>query len=140
MEIDRGNSEIVLQDEIVEIEQLAQLVGEAHGLQQVLQADRAPRHLVFIGRANALAGGTDLAGALGDHRLDEGDKLLGLLNLQRFNEHTQNLIEVFKFATPYAVCPYCGGDAATCKACHGLGFVSKMAYESAPRELTSKGA
>jgi hypothetical protein len=31
---------------------------------QVLHAQRAPRHLVFIGRADALAGGADLAAAV----------------------------------------------------------------------------
>ena len=45
------------------VEQLAQLRGETLGVLQVLHAQRAPRDLVFVGRADALAGGADLAGA-----------------------------------------------------------------------------
>ena len=39
------------------------LVGEALGMLQVLHAQRAARDLVFVGRADAAAGGADLAGA-----------------------------------------------------------------------------
>ena len=39
------------------------LLGEALGMLQVLHPQRAPRHLVFVGRADALAGRADLAGA-----------------------------------------------------------------------------
>jgi uncharacterized ParB-like nuclease family protein len=106
--------------------------------------NEVPKHLaeIFLARSWFMKQADAIRGMVAEinHRIEDQDKLLGLFNVQRFNEHTRNLIETFKFATPYAVCPYCGGDAANCKACHGLGFMSKMAYEAAPRELTSKGA
>ena len=51
------------QREVVQVEQLAQLLREAVRVLQVLHAQRAPRDLVFVGRADALAGRADLAGA-----------------------------------------------------------------------------
>src|SRR6185503_4001662 len=54
----------LLQDEIVELQKLAQLLLEARGIEQILQADRAPRGLVLVGRTDAAAGGADLALAL----------------------------------------------------------------------------
>src|SRR5206468_5659413 len=55
-----GLMEVVLQDEIVELEHCLQLLGETHRLEQVLQPDRAPRHFVFIRRADAPPGGAYL--------------------------------------------------------------------------------
>ena len=48
------------QHEVVELEQILQLFGEAHRLEQVLQADRASRGLVLVGGADAASGGPDL--------------------------------------------------------------------------------
>ncbi len=53
----------MLQREVVEVEDLAELGGEFFALEQVLHAHRAPRHLVFVGRADAAAGGADGIGA-----------------------------------------------------------------------------
>src|SRR5205823_14920637 len=56
---------IVLQDEVMEVEELAQLLGEAPRVEQILEADRAARDLVLVGRADAAPGGADLLLALG---------------------------------------------------------------------------
>ena len=50
-----------------------------------------------------------------------------------FNTAKHNL----KFAMPYAVCRYCGGDEnnAECRACGGAGFVNEGMYKCTPREL-----
>jgi hypothetical protein len=45
----------------VQFQQLAQLGLQAGRVLEVLHAQRAPRHLVFVSRADALAGGADLA-------------------------------------------------------------------------------
>ena len=52
--------EILRQHEIVELEQRLELRGEAIGVEEVLQADRAPRDLVLVGGADAAAGRPDL--------------------------------------------------------------------------------
>jgi len=67
--------------------------------------------------------------------LDEKDPIFALLHVQSFQSAYENLRSSLKFATFYAVCPYCGGDAKDCKACHGVGLVNKNTYEMAPREL-----
>ena len=54
---------IVLQHEIMKVEKLAQLLGKALGVEQILQPDGAARDLVLVGRADAAPGGADLAAA-----------------------------------------------------------------------------
>mmetsp|Transcript_23197 Transcript_23197/g.54782 ORF Transcript_23197/g.54782 Transcript_23197/m.54782 type:complete len:566 (+) Transcript_23197:2995-4692(+) len=49
--------------EVVQVQQLAQLLGETLGVLQVLGTQRAAGDLVLVGRADALAGGADLAAA-----------------------------------------------------------------------------
>ncbi len=53
---------IVLQHEVVEVEHLAQLRGEAFALEQVRDPHRAPRHLVLVGRSDAASGSTNGVG------------------------------------------------------------------------------
>jgi hypothetical protein len=48
----------------VEVQDLGQLLRKAHRLEQVLQADGAPRHLVLVGRPDAAPRGADLLRAL----------------------------------------------------------------------------
>ena len=50
-----------------------------------------------------------------------------------FNTAKHNL----RFAMPFAVCRYCGGDErnAECRACDGAGFVNEGMYKNTPREL-----
>ena len=58
--VDFRRLQVVFQHEVVVIEVFGQLFSEALLVQQVGDTDRAARHFVFIGRADALAGGTDL--------------------------------------------------------------------------------
>src|SRR5690606_28341185 len=59
LEVDRLDLVIVPQHEVVEVEDLAELGGEAFPVQQVAEAHRAARDLVLVGRADAAAGGAD---------------------------------------------------------------------------------
>jgi hypothetical protein len=64
----------MLEHIVVVVQHFAQLGGEALAVQQVLHADGAAGDLVLVGRADAAAGGADLAGALGGFaRLVQGD-------------------------------------------------------------------
>jgi len=48
----------------------------------------------------------------------------------------RNVDRSLKFATPYAICPYCKanrGKTASCKACQGAGWVGKDVYDQAPK-------
>jgi len=51
----------------------------------------------------------------------------------RFQADCGNVIRQLKTAMPHAACPYC--RAAGCKACHGRGWVGKLAWNAAPKEL-----
>lgn len=47
-----------------------------------------------------------------------------------------NMRRQFRFAVPYAVCPYCGGqDSDKCSGCKGAGFLNEESYKAAPQEL-----
>lgn len=43
-----------------------------------------------------------------------------------------------KFARPYTICPYCGGDK--CKACKGRGWMPKDVFDRVPKELKNEPA
>ena len=60
MEVHRRLTIVVGQHEVVEVEQRLKLLREAHRLEQVLQPDGAPRHLVLVGRSDTAPGGADL--------------------------------------------------------------------------------
>lgn len=51
----------------------------------------------------------------------------------------KNAREAIKFAAPFAVCPYCGGEIdhelRACEACKGCGWVTKTTYDNAPSEV-----
>jgi hypothetical protein len=53
----------------------------------------------------------------------------------QFQADCGNAIRQLKAAMPHAACPYC--RAAGCKACHGRGWIGKLAWDAAPRELKS---
>jgi hypothetical protein len=65
LEIHLGLLVIVGQHEVVEVENLGQLLGEAHRLEEILEPQRPARDLVLVGRADAAAGGADLLRPLG---------------------------------------------------------------------------
>ena len=59
LEIDRRGLKIALQDEVVIVENFAQLRGEAFAMKQVRDAQRAARHLVLVRRSDAAPGRAD---------------------------------------------------------------------------------
>ena len=65
LKLDRRLLEIALQNEVVIVEDLAELGGEALAVKQVRNAQRAPRHLVLVGGADAAPGRADGIRALG---------------------------------------------------------------------------
>jgi len=74
VEIHRLNAQVLGQHEVVVVQRGAQLFGQLFGVVQVGDADAAARHLVFIGRADAAAGGADGLAAGGLFaRLVQGD-------------------------------------------------------------------
>ena len=49
-----------------------------------------------------------------------------------------NVRRQYRFALPYAVCVYCGGDPdMQCTACRGKGYLNEDLYRAAPAELKS---
>jgi len=65
--------------------------------------------------------------------LDAGDPLFADILGGRFRADCENVRRQLKAALPYAACPYC--RAAGCKVCHGRGWVGKLTYDAAPKEL-----
>ena len=66
------------------------------------------------------------------------DTPLGVhLHAQSIDAHLKNAWSDLKFAAPYAPCCYCaaGRGQKTCKACHKVGWLPKLLYESAPPEM-----
>jgi hypothetical protein len=61
--VHRLGLQVVGQHEVVVVQVGQQLFGKALFVQQVRHADGATGHLVFVGRADALAGGADLGHA-----------------------------------------------------------------------------
>ncbi len=59
-----GDLEIALQDEVVIVENLAELGGKALAVKQIRDAQRAARHLVLVRRTDAAPGGADGVRAL----------------------------------------------------------------------------
>lgn len=46
-----------------------------------------------------------------------------------------NLAGALKEGKPYAICPFCKG--AKCRACRDTGWVNRIIYDTAPKELTT---
>jgi hypothetical protein len=65
LKIDRLRAQVVLQREVVIVQHFTQLLGKTLGTQQVLQAQAAACHLVFVGWTDAAPGGADFLRALG---------------------------------------------------------------------------
>lgn len=64
------------------------------------------------------------------HRGDE-------TSLRHYCSHVTNALSRLDWARPHTVCPYChhaGKVTRDCRACHGLGWVTKQTYQSAPEE------
>ncbi len=65
LEIDRLGLQVLGQDEVMVVQVFQQLLGKALFVEQIGHADGATGNLVFVGRADALAGRADLGGAAG---------------------------------------------------------------------------
>ena len=68
---------------------------------------------------------------------EEGDLLYKYIKIENLTAEINNVKRIFRFALPYAVCPYCGGDEknAECRACGGCGFVNEKMYQASPKDL-----
>jgi len=68
---------------------------------------------------------------------EAGDLLYKFIKIENLTAEIGNVKRIFRFAMPYAVCPYCGGDEnnAECRACDGSGFVNEITYKSTPKDL-----
>jgi hypothetical protein len=65
------------------------------------------------------------------------DKLFAYVKIESLEADFANVKRAFRFALPYSVCCYCGGDPhnADCTACGGRGFVNEQLDISTPKEL-----
>lgn len=70
--------------------------------------------------------------------IDSGDKLYSFFSQSNWVIDIGNVIGHLKLSQPYAICPYCGGGNNRCSACRGVGFVTKLIYDAAPRDLKRK--
>jgi len=60
------------------------------------------------------------------------------LNPNAYLSAYQNYHSQFRFAVPYAVCRYCGGDGGVgknCTVCRGIGWVNEAIYHATPKVL-----
>lgn len=64
--------------------------------------------------------------------IDE-DEVYVHMDKARWKQECESLYAAVKFATPYAICPYCWGDG--CKNCRDSGWLGKDAYERVPEEI-----
>lgn len=72
---------------------------------------------------------------------NEGDELYMYVTLAAFESAMKNATRQLRFALPYAVCLWCGGDRVIGTAtpsqcpCKGTGWINKTTYDSAPSDL-----
>ncbi len=70
-----------------------------------------------------------------DARKTSRDHVIAWVNILGLKSDITNARRNLKAAIPYAVCPYCGAENKDCKACKGFGFVGKLVYDQAPKEM-----
>jgi len=143
----RSSTLPIERDESIEVERagttFTQKSQEKQHLPKELLKDSVgqiiPEHLrkVFERRSNINGDLKKLAGFKKTvmNRVKWREPIMSLLNTTAFQANYENLRRTLRSAMPYAVCPYCGGDAKDCKACKGFGFLNKDTYEAAPKEL-----
>ena len=68
---------------------------------------------------------------------NDGDLFYRYIKIENLTAEINNVKRIFRFALPYSVCCYCGGDEKNdeCRACGGSGFVNEMTYKSTPKDL-----
>lgn len=102
---------------------------------------QVPEHLVkFFERANEYRGMirqlNDMLKTVRKGK-EAGDLFYRYIKIENLTAEIGNVKRIFRFAMPYAVCSYCGGDEknAECRACDGCGFVNETTYRATPRDL-----
>lgn len=53
---------------------------------------------------------------------------------QDIQRDRENMLSAFKFSRPWVVCTYCGGRRDDCKGCCGRGWLTKEAFDMAPKD------
>jgi hypothetical protein len=68
---------------------------------------------------------------------EAGDLFYRFIKIENLTAEIGNVKRIYRFAVPYATCPYCGGDKnnAECRACDGCGFVNEKTYKATPGDL-----
>ena len=66
-----------------------------------------------------------------------GDLFYKYIKIENLTAEIGNVKRIFRFAMPYAVCRYCGGDEnnAECRDCNGDGFVNESLYITTHKDL-----
>ena len=60
------------------------------------------------------------------------------LHMQSFAKHMDDAWAALKFARPYGMCPYCGGDR--CDKCRNSGWMPRNAWTAVPKDLQKEAA
>ena len=68
---------------------------------------------------------------------EAGDLFYRYIKIENLTAEIGNVKRIFRFALPFAVCGYCGGDECNehCRACDGCGFVNEAMYRYTPIEF-----
>lgn len=68
---------------------------------------------------------------------EAGDLFYRYIKIENLTAEIGNVKRIFRFAMPYAVCRYCGGDEnnAECRDCDGNGFVNESLYRTTHKDL-----
>jgi len=68
---------------------------------------------------------------------EAGDLFYKYIKIENLTAEIGNVKRIFRFALPYAVCCYCGGDINNneCRACGGSGFANEQGYLYTPKEF-----
>lgn len=102
---------------------------------------QVPEHLVkYFERANEYRGMikqlNDMLKTVRKGK-ETGDLFYRYIKIENLTAEIGNVKRIFRFALPYAVCGYCGGDENNdeCRACAGCGFVNEMTFKATPGDL-----
>jgi len=60
------------------------------------------------------------------------------LHMQSFEQHMNDAWAALKFARPYGMCPYCGGDR--CDKCRNSGWMPRNVFTAVPKDLQKEAA
>lgn len=64
------------------------------------------------------------------------DPIVGhFVEFQQIATDLKNVASALKFAVPYAVCPYCKGEAKSCRECRYSGWVPERVYKNIPKSV-----